>query len=224
VTERIAEPMGPIEAIIWDVDGTLADTLDLCASALGTAIEQFGGPTLTQQEIFSRFGPSEEGVLRNELGDQWVDAIEVFLVEYTAGLDGLGFPEVCDVVRRLAHAGVPQSVVTAKGARGAAITLESLGLSHVFEEVAAGSVDGLVKADQIAKIVDAWGFPPRQVAYIGDAPSDIRSSRTAGVVAVTAAWKSGADVDHLRSLEPDMVLLTEDELVEWVGGAVPALR
>lgn len=224
MTEPTREPIGPITAVIWDVDGTLADTLELCASALGTAIEQYGGPTLTHQEIYSRFGPSEEGVLRNELGDRWVDAIEVFLYEYEAGLDGLGFAEVCDVVRRLDDVGVPQSVVTGKGARGADITLESLGLSHVFDEVAAGSVEGSVKAEEIARIVDAWGLPPRQVAYIGDAPSDIRSSRTAGVVAVTAAWKTGADIGHLLSLEPDVMLLTETDLVEWVAGAVSVQR
>lgn len=210
----------PIRAVIWDVDGTLADTLDLCASALSTAIERYGGPTLTHQEIYSRFGPSEEGVLRNELGDQWVDAVEVFLDEYRAGLDGLGFPDVCDVVRRLGEAGVPQSVVTGKGARGAAITLDALELSDVFEEVAAGSMDGSVKADEISRIVNAWGVPPHEVAYVGDAPSDVRSSRTAGVVAVTAAWKTGADIDQLRALEPDVMLLTEADLGEWAARAV----
>ncbi|MGI9528137.1 MAG: HAD family hydrolase [Acidimicrobiia bacterium] len=224
MSEPTSGPIGPITAVIWDVDGTLADTLELCATALSTAIEQYGGPTLTHQEIYSRFGPSEEGVLRNELGDRWVDAIEVFLDEYKAGLDGLGFPEVCDVVHRLADAGVPQSVVTGKGARGADITLESLGLSDVFEEVAAGSLEGSVKADEIARIVDAWGIPPRQVAYIGDAPSDVRSSRTAGVVAVTAAWKTGADIDHLRSLEPDVILLTQNDLAAWVAGTVSGQR
>lgn len=211
-----------IEAIIWDVDGTLADTLDLCASALGTAIESHGGPALTKQEIFSRFGPTEEGVLRDEVGDRWVDAIEVFLDEYRAGLDGTEFREVNQVVRALADAGVPQSVVTGKGARGAAITLDVLQLSGVFEEVAAGSMDGSVKSDEIARIVSAWSIPPRRVAYIGDAPSDIQSSREAGVVAVAAAWKSGADVEHLASLGPDVLLRSEVDLVDWVAGAVDA--
>lgn len=209
-----------IEAIIWDVDGTLADTLDLCVRALGTAIERYGGPTLSPDEIYSRFGPSEEGVLRNELGDRWVDAIEVFLDEYRAGLDGTQFPEVSRLVRRLANAGVRQSVVTGKGARGAAITLEALQLSDVFEEVATGSMDGSVKADEISRIVDAWAIAPSRIAYIGDAPSDIRSSREAGVVAVTAAWSSRADVDHLASLGPDVLLRAEGDLVEWAASAV----
>lgn len=214
----------PIEAVIWDVDGTLADTLDLCASALGTAIERCGGPVLTASEIYSRFGPSEEGLLRNELGDGWVDAIEVFLDEYRSGLDGIQFPEVIRVVRDLADAGVPQSVVTGKGARGAAITLEAIQLSDVFEEVAAGSMAGSVKAEEIARIVGAWGIDPSRVAYVGDAPSDIRSSREAGVVAVTAAWKSGADIDHLASLGPDVLLRSEADLVEWVAISVTGPR
>jgi len=214
----------PVEAVIWDVDGTLADTLDLCASALGTAIERFGGPSLTPEEIYSRFGPSEEGVLRNELGDLWIDAIEVFLDEYQAGLDGRQFPDVVLVVRHLADVGVPQAVVTGKGARGAAITLDAMQLADVFDDVAAGSMEGSVKADEIARIVDAWSLAPSRVAYIGDAPSDIRSCREAGVMAVTAAWKSGADIDHLASLQPDVLLSSEADLVEWVASAVTRRR
>lgn len=209
-----------IERIIWDVDGTLADTLDLCVRALGIAIERYGGPALTPEEIYSRFGPSEEGVLRNELGDRWVDAIEVFLDEYRAGLDGTQFPEVSSIVRRLADAGIPQSVVTGKGARGAAITLEAIQLSDVFEDVAAGSMEGSVKADEISRIANAWAIAPSRIAYIGDAPSDIDSSRQAGVVAVAAAWKSGADVDHLASLGPDVLLRSEADLGEWAASAV----
>jgi len=208
---------GFIRGIIWDVDGTLADTLDLCVSALGTAITSFGGPSLTREEIHGRFGPTEGGILRNELGDVWPEAMEVFLDEYRSGHAGVQFPVVNGVVRQLFDAGIPQSVVTGKGLRSAQITLEAIDLVDVFEDVAAGSMEGPVKAVEIARIVEQWGFDPSEVAYIGDAPSDVRSSREAGVVAVTAAWKSGADAERLSSLGPDVMLRSESELAQWVA-------
>lgn len=209
-----------ISGIIWDVDGTLADTLDLCISALGVAITRYGGPQLTPDEIRGRFGPTEEGVLRNEVGDAWQDAMELYLAEYQAGHGGAHFPTVNEVVRMLGRAGIRQAVVTGKGARSAAITLEAIDLADVFEEVAAGSMDGSIKTVEIARIVDTWGLAPPNVAYIGDAPSDIRHSREANVVAVAAAWKPGIDAEHLSGLDPDFLLTSESELVEWVEQAV----
>lgn len=207
-------------AIIWDVDGTLVDSIDLITDALQRAIVEHGGPLLTPEEIVARFGPTEEGVLRGIVGDRWEDAIEMYLADYERGHDGLAFERVRDEVLRLSEAGLPMAVVTGKGERSAAVTLRLIGLDHVFDQVAAGSMDGSVKADKISDIVDAWGMPPEEVAYIGDAPSDVREARAAGVVPVSAAWMRGARVEELAALEPFAVLEDEQALVDWVESYV----
>lgn len=211
-----------ITAVIWDVDGTLADTIPLCVEALATAISSHGGPDLSSAEIIGRFGPSEEGLLRNELGDRWVDAIETYLDEYERAHHdvALVFTEVRDLILALAEAGVPMAVVTGKGPRSAAITLDLIGLADAFEHVAAGSMDGPIKSTEIRRIIGAWGLEPARVAYVGDSPSDITEARAAGVIAVGAAWKPDADPSILERHGPDAILLSESDLVSWITTAL----
>ena len=208
-----------VEALIWDVDGTLADTIPIVVDALTITFDRHGGPELNHDEIVARFGPTEEGLLRNELGDEWVRAIETYLVEYERRHDGDAgvFDGVRSIVHQLHGRGIPMAVVTGKGARSAEITLRAIGLDAAFDPVEAGSMEGSVKATAISRIVDAWSIDPRRVAYFGDMPSDIDESRKAGVWAVSVAWKTDADVEALAAGSPDALLRTEDELGAWVS-------
>jgi phosphoglycolate phosphatase-like HAD superfamily hydrolase len=212
----------PIRGLIWDVDGTLSDTIDLCVEGLQVAIEEFGGRSYTKREIIGMFGPTEEGILRNVVGDAWPDAIATYLRVYKRGHDdgGVWYPEIIDVVSELRMADVPMAVVTGKGESACAITLATLGFEGVFDPVACGSMEGSVKAVEISKIVEAWGFDSSAVAYIGDSPSDIDDSHAAGVVAVAAAWKSDADLSQLVPRRPDVVLPDARALRGWIDANV----
>lgn len=206
-----------VSAVIWDVDGTLADTLDLCVEALQIAIRQHGGPDLTSDQVRSRFGPTEEGILASEVGDRWPDAMETYLDIYESHHNGsaLTFERVRETVLELAAAGVPMAVVTGKGGRSARITIEHVGLSEAFDAIEAGSVHGSIKAAAIRSTVERWGVDPGTVAYVGDVPSDVDHARTASVVAVSAAWKPDAEPDALAERSPDFLLRSESELSTW---------
>lgn len=210
--------MTSIRGLIWDVDGTLSDTIDLCVASLQAAIEQQGGDPYSREEIIGMFGPTEEGILRNVVGDAWQNAIETYLLAYRKGHAeaDLAFTEVIGLVRELMDIGLPMAVVTGKGDASCAVTLESLGLVGVFDPVACGSMDGSVKSIEIDRIVNGWGLEPSSVVYIGDSPTDIIESRIAGVVAVAAAWKTDADVPALQGEQPDVVVADAAELREWL--------
>lgn len=214
--------MTAIRGLIWDVDGTLSNTIDLCVASLQAAIEQHGGPSYSGEEIIGMFGPTEEGILRDVLGDAWQAAIETYLAEYREGHGeaDLAFPEVIGVVRELIGASLPMAVVTGKGDASCAITLEQLGLDEAFDPVACGSMDGSVKSAEIGRIVSAWRLEPSAVAYIGDSPTDIVESRLAGVVPVAVAWKADADVAALRAEGPEVVVADAAELRDWLRTVV----
>lgn len=211
-----------IDAVIWDVDGTLVDTIPLCASSLAFTIAHHGGPELTPHDVLARFGPTEEGLLRSELGDEWVVAIETYLTVYEERHEDEAevFATIRDTVTAMAHAGVPMAVVTGKGARSADITLRIIGLHDAFETVAPGSMEGSVKGREIGRIVERWGIAPERVAYVGDMPSDIVEARSAGVVSVAAAWKPGAHTEELAALGPDVLIHDQEAMAAWIDSTV----
>ena len=56
-------------AVIFDLDGTLADTFDLVVLAFATACRDFLGRDLSRDEVISRFGVTEVQMLKRELPD-----------------------------------------------------------------------------------------------------------------------------------------------------------
>jgi beta-phosphoglucomutase-like phosphatase (HAD superfamily) len=53
-----------IEAVIFDLDGTIANTLPLCIAAFRKSIEPLLQASISDEEIIATFGPSEEGTIR----------------------------------------------------------------------------------------------------------------------------------------------------------------
>jgi phosphoglycolate phosphatase-like HAD superfamily hydrolase len=213
----------PLRGLIFDLDGTLADTLPVCYAAFHATFHRFTPEqTFTDAQIAALFGPDEEGVLRQVLPQEhWAPALTVFLEEYAAAhtICPGPFPGVKEVLDLLLKRDVPIAVVTGKGARSAAISLERLGLADVFPLIEAGSPEGAIKPQAIRKVLDIWGLSPdlfAQVAYLGDAPSDVTAARTVGVTPLSAAWASTADRDALAAMRPAALFPTVDDFAAWV--------
>ena len=73
---------GSITGVVFDVDGTLADTLPLIYDALNRVLEATGRPMMADAEIRAMFGPSEEGIIAELIGEEWEEPFQAFLVYY----------------------------------------------------------------------------------------------------------------------------------------------
>ncbi len=217
-------PRGDVQAVIFDLDGTLADTLPVVVEAFELTFEEFGTPLLTQDEIFAHFGPTEDGVIRAMFGDVSTAAMPVFYDAYQELLNsGIApFPGIRELVARCLADGRRLAVVTGKSVRGAAMTLAALDLADVFEFVRGGSDDGIIKASAITDLVDGWSIRSDQAVYIGDHPLDVAEARKAGVGAIAAAWASSSNIPAIVSANPDELFLTVDELAKWLHIREPA--
>ena len=71
-----------LRALIFDLDGTLADTLPVVVEAFQKTFVDFGLPVRSQREIFSCFGPTEDGVVKAMFGDVSTRAVPVFYENY----------------------------------------------------------------------------------------------------------------------------------------------
>src|SRR5580692_1567684 len=73
-----------IRAVIFDLDGTLGDTLPLCIKAFRASIEPLASRTLSDAEIMTTFGPSEEATIRMLIPEQYDRGLAAYLQGYAA--------------------------------------------------------------------------------------------------------------------------------------------
>lgn len=207
-----------LKTVIFDLDGTIGDTLPLCVMAFKKAIEPLGGVTLTPREIISHFGPSEEGVIRELFPDRYDEAVELFIKSYRELHDMAPKPFVgiVELLEYLKSNGIKNTVVTGKGMNTLNITLEKYGIAHYFDLLEAGSPEGPCKASKIRKILEELQAAPEEALYVGDAPTDITESREVGVPVASAAWASTAEPELLEQMNPGMVFDSVAALTDYL--------
>jgi phosphoglycolate phosphatase len=168
-------------ALIWDMDGTLLDSSAAVPSAYATALVRIGGPVVSAADVIAAYGLGPPEVILAHLAGRSVTAQEMeAYYQELAGVSVRPYPGVAAVVARLRARGDPLAVFTGASTRAALTLLHSAGLA----------ADVLVGGDQIGRPKPApdgvllaasqIGADPGELAYIGDAPADLRAARAAG--------------------------------------------
>jgi phosphoglycolate phosphatase-like HAD superfamily hydrolase len=214
-----------IQGIIFDLDGTLADTLPICIQAYQETLKHFTGRSFTEEEITAHFGLIEAGILQRIIPEHWEEGLKLYFeiyerlhVECTTP-----FPGIDRVLQLLKERGILMAVVTGKGDYTAAYTLKYLGIAQYFEHVEVGDANTVVKAQAIGKILTAWNMEPRYAAYVGDTYSDMEQAVTAGVLPLGAAWGETSTLASPNSTIQATTFPTIDSFIDWLKENVEAL-
>ncbi len=207
-----------IRGILFDLDGTLGNTLPVCIGAFRRAIEPFAGRELSDAEIIATFGPSEEGAVHVLAPGHAAEALAAYLHHYALLHDSCPepFAGIIELLTDLKARGVKLALVTGKGQGSADISLARLNLASFFEHIEVGSPLGPRKSDAITEILCRWDMEPSAAIYVGDAPSDIPSARRAGTAAIAAAWATTAEPELLQAEKPDALFLTLADFEAWL--------
>ncbi|UUZ95354.1 HAD family hydrolase [Paenibacillus sp. P25] len=203
-----------LKCILFDLDGTIGNTLPLCIAAFKKAIEPLAGRALSDQEIIDTFGPSEEGTVRALIPDDYDQGIADYLAHYRElhPLCPAPFDGMVEVLEYALSLGIRLGMVTGKGRHSTAITLDVFGIGSYFDVIETGSPYGPRKTEGILNALNLLGVNPQESVYVGDAPSDISASREAGVPVISAAWAETADRKLLESMCPDEFFTSVMEL------------
>lgn len=202
-----------LKCVIFDLDGTLADTMPLCVAAFRASVEQLAGVTLTDSEIYAAFGPSEEGTITSLLPAGTEKGIDAFLAQYEAlhtGMCSGPFPGIPELLAFLREKGVHLALVTGKGRHSADISLRLFGMEGTFEAIETGDPAGPCKPLGIRNVLAGLHIAPTEALYVGDVVSDILACREVGVPILAAAWASTADAEALARHNPDVLCHTVD--------------
>ncbi len=210
-----------VRGVLFDIDGTLVDSLELCLRAFQVALQELTGEWLPGPQITRYFGVSEEGIL-DRMVPQLPQAETVYFRVFTDLHQDLreSFPGMRELLARLQAAGVPMGVVTGKGARGAEIALKALGLQDFFPVVEAGSRLQADKPTSMRLALARLGLRPEECAYVGDTVYDMQSAAAVGMLPVGAAW---AKTTNLRSEDPGEARLIFTRLADFYAWAEETL-
>lgn len=211
-----------LRGVIFDLDGTIANTLPLGIAAFRCAIEPLAGRTLTNGEIVATFGPSEEGTIRALAPDHYERGLADYLRHYEALHDVCPdvFPEMRDLLTHLKARGVRLGMVTGKGAKSAWFSLRRFGMETVFDPVETGDPTGPRKVEGIRRILAQWKMEQSEAAYVGDSPTDVTAAREAGIAVIGAGWSETTDRALLAVEKPDALALTVSDLKSWLEDRV----
>jgi 2-phosphoglycolate phosphatase len=209
------------KAVIFDLDGTLADTFELIFSSWNAAVGPVVGRWFSDAEVIARFGPTEVEMIRREIPPEYHEAaIRRFRQRYEQDHDQLAcvFAGVREMLAALASARVPIGVMTGKGRDTADITLAKLGWTNLFSSVVTGDEITRAKPDPqgLLLVAQQLGIEPASCLYVGDAPADIRAGKAAGMKTVWAAWHP-VYADEIAKLAPDLTANSPADVLKILG-------
>lgn len=216
----------PIQSVLFDFDGTLADTMPVIVAAFQQVFAEFEGRRLSWEQVIALFGPPEGEIFKHRLRDpdQAAAALSRYLQVYRELHPSrvVCAPEVPALLAELQRRGVPLGLVTGKGRTSAGISLAALGLQHLFTVVVTGEDVRRPKPDPegIQLALEQLGTPPDQALYVGDMDADVVAGRQAGVTTIGAAWYPGTG--HGFTVPPDHLFTRVADFRAYLEAALNA--
>lgn len=207
-----------IKTIIFDLDGTIANTLPLCIATFKKSVEPLLNKEISDQEIMATFGPSEEGTIRKLIPEHEDEGIKLYLQHYQQlhHTCPIPFDGIANLLEFLNNKGIQLAMVTGKGIHSTRISLKQFKLEQYFEVLETGSPKGPNKVAGIKNVLNRLNTNINESIYVGDAPSDIKYCKEVGIPIVAAAWADTTNAEELASLNPDWLFYTVNDFKTWL--------
>jgi phosphoglycolate phosphatase len=225
-----------LEAVLFDLDGTLLDTAQDIAEALTRALAEQGLPPIAPSAVRRMIGRGSPVLIERAaaaVGRALDDAAKAAMLErffhHYGHLEESGefkaqpYAGAAECLRTLHEAGLRIAVVTNKHERFATGLLKALGLSAWVDRVVGGDSFPLRKPDPAPLLFACklLGAAPARALMVGDSINDVQAARGAGipVICVPYGYNEGEDP---RLLACDAFVESLADLPGLLGGPKPA--
>jgi pyrophosphatase PpaX len=216
--------MPPLQTILFDLDGTLIDSIRLILDSYHHTLTRHNLPARSDDDWLKGVGTPlavqfAEWRESPEILEAMIATYRDYNLKHHDNMVTV-YPGVLDAVREVKAAGVQTGLVTSKNRQGALRGLKLVGLEALM--------DVLVCADEVTNpkphpepvenAVALLGADPASTLYVGDSIHDMQSGRAAGVKTAAALWGPFGR-SHLESARPDYWLEAPADLVSLIKKA-----
>lgn len=209
-----------MRAVLFDFDGTLANTLPICYCAFQNVFKRFDNREITPNEIVEMFGPSEVGIIReNLMSPHKEEAIKHFYETYAQFHKDLVAvnDEIIKLLTSLKEANIKLGIFTGKAKRSLHISLEQLHMEGLFDVMITGDdvsnpkphPEGLLKALSLLDVDRS------EAIFVGDSDADIIAGKQSNVFTIGVQWLPEYQAKAFFE-QPDLIVRNVTEFMSYV--------
>ncbi len=215
--------MDRFDTLVFDLDGTLLDTLPDLVVLTNAALGEFGFPPRTTDEIHSFVGNGARALVYQAVpANTSPDQAEAVMQRWKDLYPKIGnkltrpYPHMVETLTELKHRGVRLGVLSNKFDQGVHDVIDQH-MPGLFE-VMYGECDLIPRKPDPAgllRTISELGSTPARTIYVGDSPGDVKVSRNAGTFAMGVAW-GYHDATRLQEAGADIVIDDARGLLNFV--------
>ena len=210
-----------IKAVLWDLDGTLLDTLDDLTASVNAALATCGMPARTREEVRAFVGNGIRRLMERAVPDgaqnpAFQAAYDAFVAHYAAHSQDHTRPYegILEVMDALSAQGVRHAIVSNK----IDFAVKSLSRAYFGDRVAVAVGDDPARRrkpapDGVLEALRQLGVDAGEAVYVGDSDVDVATARNAGLPCVAVSWGFRPEA-CLREAGAQHIAATPEALLE----------
>jgi phosphoglycolate phosphatase len=192
-----------IRGLIFDLDGTLVDSLPGIATALNHALDDIKLPNHSQDVVETFIGDGLLNLITRALGpdhsNQQDELLAAFQKHYSEDWKNgtYPYPGFIALLQELQKSKLPMAVLSNKPHGYTVEIVETLFPQKLFSQVR-GHQEGYPKKPDPTtahQIISDWNLKPEEVAYVGDSTVDLATARNGDMTPLIFSWGYGTPED-----------------------------
>ena len=219
-----------IQAVIFDLDGTLIDSLGDLADAMNTVLERMGHPTHPREDYRYFIGDGIENLVRRTLPPEAIsntnipEVVSLMRKEYATRWTATTrpFPGIPELLAELDARSITTAVLSNKPDGPTKQIVGELFPDNPFA-VVRGAVEGVpLKPDPTSSfdVLSTLGVPAERTVYVGDTSIDMETGQNAGIRPVGVTW-GFRPAQELVDAGSDHIINEPIDLVDFIDDVAP---
>ena len=211
-----------INTVLFDLDGTLVDSLDDLTDAVNHIRSVFAHAPLAASDVRAMVGKGTRNLVRRALPacspQELEHALQLFIDFNTRHIVDKSrfYPGVVEMLQHLHDSGIRLAVISNKHEALSRLILCALGTHDMFENISGGDTFSERKPSPLPLlgVIELLGSTPEECCMVGDSINDIQAGTHAGITTIGCGWGYGSHEElcsaaHHADSVPELLTILE---------------